>query len=121
MTSGKYEPERSVRTLPNAMDVGDASNVGRVMNLFENDLEAVRKAFATARVSDHSTKSEIKTVYDATGYILDPHGAVAYVALRRYLQENRGRKGLILKLRVPRSSTEEIAPRTITVRQPETS
>ena len=37
--TGKFEPKTSVKTISNAMDVGNPSNFARMMDLYENDLE----------------------------------------------------------------------------------
>ena len=41
--SGEYRPRPSVRTIANAMDVGDPSNFARIWDLYGHDVEAIRK------------------------------------------------------------------------------
>jgi threonine synthase len=52
-------------------------------------------------VSDDETRETIRAVYLRNAYVLDPHGAVGYAALRRYLNENPGRKGIFLETAHP--------------------
>ncbi|RYP14508.1 hypothetical protein DL765_006344 [Monosporascus sp. GIB2] len=49
-------------------------------------LDNARKSFESERVSDPQTLETIKTFYDKTGYILDPHSAVGVTAATRSMQ-----------------------------------
>jgi len=82
LASGVYTPATAVATLSNAMDVGDPSNMSRVLHLFNGDLPALRRVLSSASFSDEQTRGAIREVYRLHGRILDPHGAVAYLALR---------------------------------------
>ena len=115
LATGNYDPRPSVKTLSNAMDVGNPSNLVRLQELFGNDLEAIRNGFQASSISDEETVRTIADVYSQKGYILDPHGAVGYAALRRYLDENPGRKGIFLETAHPVKfdSVEEIIGRPI--------
>ncbi len=85
MRNGRYEPTTTVATLSNAMDVGDPSNWVRVLEIFENDLSSLSQTLSAVSISDEQTAETMRSVYDQTGYILDPHGAVAYRALADHL------------------------------------
>ena len=84
LRTGTYEPRPTVPTFSNAMDVGNPSNFVRILELFDNDLALLRAALSADTVSDPDTVAAIRQVWEQDGYLLDPHGAVAYVALRRY-------------------------------------
>ena len=43
----------------------------------------------------------IKKVYQEYHYILDPHGAVGWLALEKYLQTQTGKKGIFLETAHP--------------------
>lgn len=88
LQSGEYNPRPSVATIANAMDVGDPSNFARVMDLFDNDINAVRANIAGARYSDEQISETVAACYKETGYLLDPHGACGYQALEEGLTEN---------------------------------
>ncbi|RYP50365.1 hypothetical protein DL768_004130 [Monosporascus sp. mg162] len=49
-------------------------------------LDNARKSFESERVSDPQTLETIKTFYNKTGYILDPHSAVGVTAATRSMQ-----------------------------------
>ena len=85
--TGKYEPAPSIQTLANAMDVGDPSNFARIMALYGSDWSAVKALVDSDRVSDAQIEAGIRECFDACGYVLDPHGACAYLALKRGLKE----------------------------------
>jgi threonine synthase len=89
LASGKYNPAKSKQTISNAMDVGNPSNFYRMMDLYNGSWDAVVKDITGYSFDDDKTRNAIKAVYEQTGYTLDPHGAVAYLGLKSYLQENR--------------------------------
>jgi threonine synthase len=85
LQSGTYRPRPSKRTISNAMDVGDPSNLARILHLYSGDLEGVRADLSSSSHKDDATKRCIREVYDATGTVLDPHTAVGYLGLREEL------------------------------------
>jgi threonine synthase len=76
IASGKYTPRPSVQTLSNAMDVGAPSNYERIATMYT--LEEVRKLIAAFSLDDEGTLKAIEACHHRTGYVLDPHGAVAW-------------------------------------------
>ncbi|MFT3738986.1 MAG: threonine synthase [Breznakibacter sp.] len=88
LQTGIYKPRKSVATIANAMDVGDPSNFIRIENLFGHHLDIVRKNIDTFVFDDDQIRGYVKQVFDQTGYILDPHGATGYGALKKGLAEN---------------------------------
>lgn len=84
LESGIFSPRPSVATISNAMDVGNPSNFARMMELYHNDVNALRSDLTGYSYTDAETKETMKQVYDNSGYVLDPHGAVAYRALLEY-------------------------------------
>jgi threonine synthase len=75
-----FEARPSVVTFSNAMDVGAPSNFERLMWLFGSDPAAMRRDVLGVSVDDAATVACIADVYERTGYVLDPHAAVAYTA-----------------------------------------
>jgi threonine synthase len=84
--SGEYRPRPSVRTIANAMDVGDPSNFARVWDLYGHDVDAIRKDISGATYTDGMISATIKDCFARTGYLLDPHGACGYRALKEGLR-----------------------------------
>ena len=78
IASGEYEARPSVQTLSNAMDVGAPSNYERIKSMYS--LEEVRSLFASYWTDDEGTLAAIRGCHDKTGYMIDPHGAVAWKA-----------------------------------------
>lgn len=84
LRTGVYTPKPSVPTLANAMDVGDPSNFARIMDLFsvyKDPYEKIRELISCHRFLDEDITFVMKRVYNATGYVLDPHGACGYQGL----------------------------------------
>lgn len=97
----KYEPRSSIPTISNAMDVGNPSNFIRILNLFKEEYSEVRKVLSAYSFNDESTRNAIKDLYAKTGYVLDPHGAVGYLGLQKFLQEHKGYHGTFLETAHP--------------------
>lgn len=91
-----FSPKKAVATLSNAMDVGDPNNFVRILELFNNEFNSLKKKISGYSIDDEKTMQTITEVYDKNQYILDPHSAVAFTSLEQYLQENPGKKGFIL-------------------------
>ncbi len=108
LQNGKFEPKPSVLTLSNAMDVGNPSNFARIISLFENDVNLIRKKISSSRYDDKQTLSAIKGVKEKYRYTVDPHGAVGYLALNKYLQETGQEdvNGIILETAHPAKFSE---------------
>lgn len=89
LEEGAFRPRASRRTLSNAMDVGDPSNFARMMELYGHDLRAIRLDLSGRRYTDEQTLQAIADVHRRKGYLLDPHGAVGYLALSDFLRSER--------------------------------
>jgi zinc transporter ZupT len=94
------QPKETVATISNAMDVGDPSNFVRILELFDKEFNQVKNKLSGYTIDDEETLKTIKRVEKDYGYVLDPHGAVAFVALEKYLAENGG-KGFFLETAHP--------------------
>jgi threonine synthase len=79
-----FQPRPSVATISNAMDVGNPSNFDRMMDLYDEDFETFSVDVSGYRITDEETQQAMKSVWKEKGYILDPHGAVAYCGLQKY-------------------------------------
>lgn len=86
LQTGNYEPKPSRQTLANAMDVGDPSNFARILDLYDNSWEKITSEISGATYSDDQIRQAMKDCYRRTGYILDPHGACGYRALKEQLR-----------------------------------
>jgi threonine synthase len=87
LQTGRYEPKASIQTLANAMDVGDPSNFARVYDLYGGSHERITSFISGATYSDNDIRETMRECYARTGYVLDPHGACGYRALREQLRE----------------------------------
>lgn len=87
LESGVLKPAPSIATLSNAMDVGNPSNLGRIIELFDNDPEAIKRVVLSRSFSDLETRQAIREIFQRYGYQADPHGAVGYLGLRAFRGE----------------------------------
>lgn len=99
LKTGQYNPRPSVATLANAMDVGDPSNFARVLDLYGHSHKAITAEIGGARYTDEDITATIQACYKQTGYLLDPHGACGYQALKDMLRE--GETGIFLETAHP--------------------
>ncbi|WP_430409422.1 threonine synthase [Kordia sp.] len=88
LENGEYVPKKSIATISNAMDVGNPSNFIRIQELYNNDLETIKKHFSSYSFTDTKTKVAMKSLYNQTKYIADPHGAVGYLGLKNHDLQN---------------------------------
>ena len=110
LATGKYTSKQSVTTLSNAMDVGDPSNFVRILEIFDREFNPLKKVMSSYSISDEETKQTLKDVYRESNYLLDPHGAVGYLALKKYLQDNPGHKGIFLETAHPVKFYDVVEP-----------
>lgn len=82
LQNGSYQPVSSIQTVANAMDVGAPSNFDRILDLYSSSHAAIRKEIQGFTYDDETIKATIADVYRRTNYLLDPHGACAYLALK---------------------------------------
>ena len=96
LTSGEFSPRASVRTLSNAMDVGNPSNFARLQAFYQHKSpqnaramwEEVKQEVTGKYYTDAQTKEAIRAVYQQySAYVMCPHTAVGYLGLRDYLGE----------------------------------
>ena len=108
LQTGIYTPQPSKQTIANAMDVGDPSNFARILDLYSRpDVQSVLKSrdiaqplpslaeggeagsfISGATYSDDQIAETMRDCYARTGYVLDPHGACGYRALKEQLHDD---------------------------------
>jgi threonine synthase len=101
LTTQQLTPRIAVPTLSNAMDVGNPSNFVRILEIFNHQFPELQNKLSAATITDSETVAIIQEVYEKYQYLLDPHGAVGYLALQRYLQQHTGYKGMLLETAHP--------------------
>lgn len=99
LQNGEYEPRPSIATIANAMDVGDPSNFARILDLYGNDHARITSLISGTTYSDGLIAKTMEECFKDTGYILDPHGAVGYRALKQSLRP--GETGVFLETAHP--------------------
>lgn len=88
LKTGIYSPKASVATIANAMDVGDPSNFARVLDLYQHSHKAICNEISGCSYTDEQIADTMAKTYKETGYLLDPHGAVAYRSFEEGLDKN---------------------------------
>lgn len=106
LQTGQYNPRPSISTIANAMDVGDPSNFARVLDLYDNTHEAIKAEISGVSYNDDEIADTLKTCFDEIGYLLDPHGACGYQALKDGLRVNE--TGVFLETAHPAKFLETV-------------
>ena len=101
MKTGEYKKQKSISTITNAMDVGDPSNFVRILKIYDNNFKSLKKELTAYKFSDEETILGIKELYHKSEYLLDPHGATAYLGLKKYLENNPKGIGVFLETAHP--------------------
>ncbi len=106
LNTGVYSPKPSVQTIANAMDVGDPSNFARVLALYKESHEAIVAEIGGCTYTDEQIRESLKSCFEKTHYLLDPHGAVGYRALCEHLKP--GETGVFLETAHPAKFKETV-------------
>jgi threonine synthase len=86
--TGIYQAKPSVATLSNAMDVGNPSNWVRIMNLFRDDLQELKKVISAVSYTDTQTEAAVYKVFEEYNYVVCPHTAIAWLAVENYRKQS---------------------------------
>ncbi len=106
LQTGQYCPQPSKQTLANAMDVGDPSNFARILDLYANQWADIKADISGATYTDDRIREAMCQCYEATGYVLDPHGACGWRALKELLQPSE--VGVFLETAHPAKFKEKV-------------
>jgi len=98
-----FKSKPTIKTISNAMDVGNPSNFIRIFKLYNEKHGLIVKDINSSYHSDEDTLKEIKYLYKKYSYLIDPHGAVASLALKKYIKEENPKNyyGVILETAHP--------------------
>lgn len=121
LRTGRYAAIRPSRAcISNAMNVGHPSNLARLIALYggrmdekgnilkQPDMDKMREGIFAASISDNETRATIKEAYGKYGKILEPHGAVAFAGLQRFLKNNKAGICISLETADPAKFPDEI-------------
>ena len=109
LETGVYSPKPSVATISNAMDVGDPSNFARILEIHNGDWDAVKASIVGYSYADAQTKAGMKDVITRTGYLMEPHGVIGYMALKEY-QKQHDVQGIVLETAHPAKFGDVVEP-----------
>ncbi len=120
LETGRFAPRPSVRTISNAMDVGNPSNFARMLDLYDSVWNDMTKNIHGYAYNDAETRTAVLEIKEKYNYVMDPHGAVGYLAVEAYQKENPDTQAVILETAHPakfKPDMEEIFGHEIDVPQ----
>jgi threonine synthase len=110
LRSGNMIPRASRHTLSNAMDVGNPSNFARIVDLYNNDLQSIRRDIWGCSFSDEETLRCMHDIELRHQYVLDPHTAVGVLGWQCYAKQNPATtQGIVLATAHPAKFAETVA------------
>ena len=109
-STGDYKPKKAIATISNAMDVGDPSNFVRILEMYREDISQLKNMVSSYSVTDEETRKTIKNVFENENYLLDPHGAVAWITLNDYLNLHKNDNGIFLETAHPVKFYDVVEP-----------
>jgi threonine synthase len=119
LETGHFQPRPSQQTISNAMDVGNPSNFYRMLDLFDGNRNSLSAGVSGFSFTDAETRAVMVRVFEHSGYLLDPHGAVAYLGLKKYrAASDEDQPGIFLATAHPakfREVVEETLGRSIEI------
>ncbi len=86
LETGEYIPGKSIQTVANAMDVGDPSNMERIMYLFK-DFTTLKRNVSAFSVSDKEIRAEIRRTFKTFRYTLCPHTAAGQFVREHFFSD----------------------------------
>ena len=101
MDTESYSPQPTVPTISNAMDVSDPSNFVRIQKIYNTSFPDLANDLTAYSFDDEQTKLGLKEIYSTSHYVADPHGAVGYLGLKKYLENHKDAYGLFLETAHP--------------------
>ena len=90
----------SLNCISSAMNVGHPSNMARIITLYggimdekgniikQPDEDKLKADMYAVSVNDEETRNTINTAYERHGVVLEPHGAVGWKGLHKFLDAN---------------------------------
>lgn len=108
LSTGEYHPRPSVRTISNAMDVGAPSNFARMLDLYCSTWNMMKSEISGYAFDDQQTEDAVRRVWNQHGYMLDPHGAVGYLAAEAWGKEHPDTYNIVLETAHPAKFLEDM-------------
>ncbi len=108
LQSGHFNPRPSAATIANAMDVGNPSNFARIVDLYNGSYEDISHDMDGFVCTDDQIRATIKEVHTRRKYLLDPHGAIGYRALKSRLEHCPSETGFFIETAHPAKFTETV-------------
>jgi threonine synthase len=113
LRSGNLIPRASIHTLSSAMDVGNPSNFARIVDLYDNDVGAIRHDMWGCSFGDEETLHVMRDFAERHNYLLDPHTAIGVLGWQSYEKQNHAAtQGIVLATAHPAKFGETVARAT---------
>ena len=109
LKTNQYVPTKSIETISNAMDVGNPSNMKRILDIYR-DVDKLKNNLLAFSFTDRETKNIIELVFKKFNYLLDPHSAVGFLGLNKFYEMDVSFKGIFLGTAHPAKFADVVEP-----------
>ncbi|HVU94937.1 MAG TPA: threonine synthase [Puia sp.] len=110
LRTGQFKTQPAKATLSNAMDVANPSNFVRILEIFQKQVPSLKQTLSAVSITDEETIMAIRRLHNDHHYLADPHGAIGWLALQRYLDKHPGAKGYFLETAHPVKFYDTVEP-----------
>ncbi len=94
LQTGGFSPKAALMTIARAMDVGNPSNLARIIDLYGGNLEHLREDVEGVSLDDETLAVTMRHLADELDIVVEPQTAAAFAALHR--KQRPGETGLVL-------------------------
>jgi threonine synthase len=108
LETGQYTPRASARTLSNAMDVGNPSNFTRMLDMYSSTWNTIKEDISGYAYDDETTQKAMIEVKNKYEYVIEPHGAVGYLALKEWQKDHPDTQGIVLETAHPAKFLDDV-------------
>lgn len=119
LRTGRFVTRPSVATISNAMDVGAPSNFVRMQALCGGSWDTMKSTISGMSFSDEQTRAAIREVKARHDYVIDPHGAVGWLAACNWRAAHPGSTTITLETahpaKFPDVMTSELGPGAVAI------
>ncbi|OGF64377.1 MAG: threonine synthase [Candidatus Fischerbacteria bacterium RBG_13_37_8] len=110
LEAGTFQSAATIKTISNAMDVGNPSNIQRIFDLYNHEVERIRQDIVSESFSDDQTRQAMEELQRLYGYKADPHSGIGYLGLKEVPEYQSGKTiGIFLATAHPMKTKVQVA------------
>jgi len=109
LEKGEFKPRPTIPTISNAMDVGNPSNLERIISLYGGSVDRIRRDVTAHAYGDEVTLAKVGEVYDKHNYLVDPHTAVGMLYADELAKQSQRDHFVVMSTAHPAKFHDDVA------------